>query len=322
MKNMIRIILLVGVAFLLQNCSSNYTKAQSFVDAGDYKAFYNEISSDINSGDRKAKNLLINYCFKAIQDNDLKQVQYFMQQQQQLINSIDDEGNRAIDVVLFDENINIKMLKLLLEYSPELNYIIHYYDMTPLQVIVSGKYENLEALKLLLENGADLDFVGNSNSSKSTPLLYSYVRDKIDTFRLLLKYKASYEIAPNNIYNAIAGSYVLYLQNHGIDIKNFYNKKSSSKAESTLSSFGYKTIYNINMEYLTLLQKYRETTQKKSCAPKKLMKWYIKTKENKALKSLMRHQVCNKVLLEMKEFALRLNNRAAIYILNEKIEGK
>ena len=52
------------------------------------------------------------------------------------------------------------------------------------------------------------------------------------------------------------------------------------------------------------------------------MKWYIKTKANKALKSLMRHQICNKVLLEMKEFALRLNNRAVMYVLDENIGGK
>ncbi len=315
MRKLVRVILLIGVIFFLQNCSSDYKKAVEFADAGNYKAFYNEISRDLNSGDTKAKNLLINYCFKAIQDGDLKQVQYFMQQQPQLINSIDDEGNRAIDVVLFDEIINIDMLKLLLKYNPELNYIVHYYDMTPLQVIVSGKYENLEALKLLLENGADPDYVGKSNRSKSTPLLYSFVRDKIDTFRLLLKYKASYEIAPNNIYDAITSSYALYLQNHGVDMKNFYNKKLSSKAESILNSFGYKTIHDKNMKYLTILQECREKAQTKSCAPVKLVKWYIKTKANKALKSLMKHQICNKVLLEMKEFAMRLNNRAAIYIL-------
>jgi hypothetical protein len=322
MKKLVHIILLIGVVFFLQNCSSDYKKAEEFADAGNYKAFYNGISRDVNSGDPKAKNLLINYCFKAIQDGDLKQVQYFMQEQPQLINSIDDEGNRAIDVVLFDEMINIKILKLLLKYNPELNYIVHYYDMTPLQVIVSGKYENLEALKLLLENGADPDYVGKSNRSKSTPLLYSYVRDKINTFRLLLKYKANYEIAPNNIYDAITSSYALYLQNHGIDLKSFYNSKLSSKAVSIFNSSGYRTIHNKNMQYLTLLQKYRKVAKKNSCAPRKLMKWYIKTKANNALKLLMQHQICNKVLLEMKEFAMQLNNRAALYILDENVKGK
>ena len=76
------------------------------------------------------------------------------------------------------------------------------------------------------------------------------------------------------------------------------------------------------MQYLTILQKYRDKVQKTSCALKKLIKWYIKTKENRALKFLMKDQICRKFLLDMKEFAMQLNNRAAMYILDESIKGK
>jgi ankyrin repeat protein len=220
--------------------------------------------------------------------------------------------------VLFDEHINIAMLKLLLEYNPQLNYIVHYYDMTPLQVIASGKYENLEALKMLLDNGADPNFVGNSNRSKNTPLILSYVRDKIETFSALLKSRTNYEMPNNNIYDAITSSYGLYLQNHGIDLRNFYNKHLCTKTASVLHSFGYKTVHRKNMQYLALLQQHIQQTKKVSCAPKKLIKWYIKTQENKALESLMSHYICKRVLVEMKEFAIQLNNRATMNLLNNK----
>lgn len=301
---------------LLQNCSNDYTKAKNYADAGNYEAFYSEISA--NFGDSQAKNLLVNYCFKAIQDGDLQQVSYFLDKQPTLIDTVDDEGNRALDVVLFDEHINLKMLKLLLQYHPQLDYIVHYYDMTPLQVITSGKYENLEALQLLLDNGANPNFVGNSKRSKSTPLLLSFVRNKIDSFALLIHYNANYKAVNNNIYDAITSSYALYLQNQGINVQNFYEKPLSRTTRSLLNSYSYKKLHEKNMHYLTIIHNSTKDLNKNSCATKKLVKWYIKTRESQALEFIMQTPLCKKALLEMNEFAIQNNNRVALSILAQR----
>ena len=299
----VQIVLLIWIVATLQNCSNDYDKASAFANSGNYQAFYDAIREDIDNNRTQAKKLLIDYCFKAIQDGDSKQVEYYLQQYPHLINMTDDEGNRAIDVVLFDEHINIEMLKLLLQYKPDVNYIVHYYDMTPLQVIVSGKYENYEALTLFLDNGADPNYIGISNRSKNTPLMLSYVRDKKTSFSLLLKYKAHYGLANNNIYNAITSSYALYLKTHGVKIRNFYNKKLSVKAKSIIKSLGYRELHNKNMQYLSILKRQREKEQTSSCAPKKLLKWYVKTQEYKALKSLKQHRICKKALLTIDKFS-------------------
>lgn len=318
MKKLLRIVLLIGIVLLLQNCSNNYKKAQSYAEAGNYQAFYNEISRDVKNGNNQAKNLLIDYFFKAIQDGNEKAVQYYLEEKPSLVDMEDSDGNRAVDVVLFDEQINIPMLKILLQYHPDLNYIVKFYDMSPLQVIVSGKYNNIKAIKLLLHHGADVNFIGTSNRSKNTPLILSYVRDKIEVFSILLKAGANYTMSHNNLYDTIASSYGFYLKNHGIDLKGFYNKSISSKTQAVLHTFGYRTVHEKNMKYLTLLQRHINQTKKTSCAAKKLIKWYIKTRENKALQSLMSHNICKKVLDDMKEFAIQSNNRAALYILNQK----
>jgi hypothetical protein len=299
-KKLIHIFLLVSIVIVLQNCSNQHEKAEKFAQNGNYQAFYQTIEGNLKNNDKTAKNLLINYCFKAIQNGNLQEVGFYLQKEPQLVNMIDDEGNRAIDVVLFDENINILMLQLLLQYNPQLDYIVQYYDMTPLQVIVSGKYDNIEAIKLLLNHGADVNFVGHSNKSKNTPLILSYVVDKIEVFSTLLNNKAKIVLPSNNIYNTIASSYGLYLKNHGVDLHNFYNKSLSKLTRSQLHSDGYKTLHEKNMKYIELLQKVDTEQVKKSWGMAHLMKWYIKTKDYKALKILLKGRVCKKTLQEMK----------------------
>jgi len=317
MKKLIHIFLLIGIVVFLQNCSNKYEKAEKFAKSGNYQAFYQTIEKNLKSDDKTAKNLLINYCFKAIQDANLQEVGFYLQKEPQLVNMIDDEGNRAIDVVLFDDNINIPMLQLLLQYNPQLDYIIRYYDMTPLQVIVSGKDDNIEAVKILLKHGADVNFVGHSNKSKNTPLILSYVVDKMEVFSILLRNKAKAVLASSNIYNSIAGSYALYLKNHGVDLHNFYNKSLSKLTHSQLHSDGYETLHEKNMQYIELLQKMDTERVKNSCGMTHLIKWYIKAQNNKALKILLKGRICKKTIQEMKQFAIKQNNRPALYILND-----
>ncbi len=321
MKKLIHIFLLVGIVIILQNCSNKYEKAEKFAHSGNYQAFYQAIENNLKDDDKTAINLLINYCFKAIRNGNLQEVGFYLQKEPQLVNMIDDEGNRAIDVVLFDEHINIPMLQLLLQYNPQLDYIVRYYDMTPLQVIVSGKYDNREAIKLLLEHGADVNFVGHSNKSKNTPLILSYVVDKMEVFSLLLRNGAQPVLGSNNIYNTIASSYGLYLKNHGVDLHDFYNKNLSKLTRSQLHSDGYKTLHEKNMKYIKLLQKMDTKQLENSCGMAHLMKYYIKTQNNKALQTLLQGRVCKTTLREMKQFAIQQNNRPALYILSNKNEN-
>ena len=321
MKKLIHIFLLIAIVVFLQNCSNKYEKAEKFAQSGNYQAFYQAIENNLKSNDKTAKNLLINYCFKAIQEGNLQAVDFYLQKEPQLVNMIDDEGNRAIDVVLFDEHINLPMLQLLLQYNPQLNYIVSYYDMTPLQVLVSGKYDNKEAIKLLLEHGADTNFIGHSNKSKNTPLILSYVVDKMEVFALLLHNGAQPVAGSNNIYNTIASSYGLYLKNHGVDLHDFYNKNLSKLTRSLLYSDGYKILHEKNMKYIELLQKMDTEQVKSSCGMTHLMKYYIKTQNNKALQTLLQGRVCKTTLREMKQFAIQHNNRPALYILSNKNEN-
>ena len=321
MKRLIHIFLLIGIVVFLQNCSNKYEKAEKFAKSGNYQAFYQAIENNLKSNDKTATNLLINYCFKAIQDANLQEVGFYLQKEPQLVNMIDDEGNRAIDVVLFDENINISMLQLLLQYNPQLNYIVRYYDMTPLQVIVSGKDDNIEAVKILLKHGADVNFVGHSNKSKNTPLILSYVVDKMELFSMLLRNGAQPVLGSNNIYNTIASSYGLYLKNHGVDLHDFYNKSLSKSTRSQLHADGYKTLHKKNMKYIELLQKMDTKQVENVCGMAHLMKYYIKTQNNEALKILLQGRVCKKTLREMKQFVIQQNNRPALYILSNKNEN-
>lgn len=325
MKNIIRLILLVGIVLFLQNCSNDYKKAQSFVDAGNYKAFYSEISQDVKNGNNQAKNLLIDYFFKAIQDGNEEEVQYYLQKQPSLINMIDTDGNRAIDVVLFDEIINLSMFKILLQYNPKLNYIVKFYDMSPLQVVVSGKYDNVEVVNLLLQNGVNINFIGNSNTSNNTPLILSYVTDKINVFAILVKSgaKLDNQSTNNNIFAKITASYALYLKQQGIDLNSFYTESISKKILKTISSIGYEEINNKNMQYLETISIKRNMTSDISASLVPLIKWYIKTNNYNGLKYIINHRLCtdNEVCIDMKQFAVKKNNRAALYILN-KIKDK
>jgi len=310
---------MIGIVLFLQNCSNDYKKAQKLVDVGDYKEFYSEIIIDINIGDNKAKNLLIDYFFKAIQDDNLKEVAYYLEKQPTFINIINSDGNRAIDIILFEETINLSMLNILLQYNPNLNYIVKFYDMSPLQVIISGKYDNFEAIQLLLQHGADVSFIGNSNHSKNTPLMLSYVADKINIFSMLLKFddELDKETTNNNIFAIMTGSYALYLKQQGIDMNSFYAKPISKKLLKIISSIGYQEINNKNMEYLRVIVKNRDKTIDISNETVPLIKWYIKTNNNYGLKYIVSNKLCtrNEVYKRMKLFAVKHNNRAAMHIL-------
>lgn len=322
MKKLIHIFLFVGIVIIVQNCSNKYEKAERFAHSGNYQAFYQAIENNLKDDDKTAINLLINYCFKTIQNGNLQEVSFYLQKEPQLVNMIDDEGNRAIDVVLFDEHINIPMLQLLLQYNLQLDYIVKYYDMTPLQVLVSGKYDNIEAIKLLLNHGADVNFVGHSNKNKNTPLILSYVVDKMELFSILLNNGAQPIIGSNNIYNTIASSYVLYCKNHGVDLHDFYNKNLSKLTRSLLYSDGYKILHEKNMKYIELLQKINAKQVKNECGMAHLMKYYIKTQNNNALQILLQGRVCKTTLQEMKQFSIQQNNRPALYILNDNRGGE
>ncbi len=325
--------LLVGIVLFLQNCSNDYSKAKNFADSGNYKEFYSEISQDVKNGDKKAKNLLINYFFKAIQDSDLKQVQYFMQQQPQLINIIDDEGNRAIDVTLVDNSIRLEVLKFLLKYKPDLNYVIELYqdEITPLQLLTVKKesFKSIEAIKLLIDAGANVNFYTETGTASISPLLFSYLNDNIKVFNLLLKYGAELKnIIPvdkknkNDILSYIAGSYALELTNNNINLQNFYEKPLDKNEKIAITSQSYAIINKRNIEYLNLMNKYKKLNNAGRYGMEKLAQFYAATNEVNGLKLLVSGGLCSNksICQKLRTIALKNNYRAILYILNK--EGK
>jgi len=331
MKKIIIGILLIVISIIIykQLIQNDLSKANKLSESGDYKGFYSEIKSK-HSNNKSADLLLTNYFLKAIQEKNFKEVRFYLNKDKKLIEKTNENGDRAIDIVLFDENVNIEMLKLLLSYKPNLNYVVSFYDMTPLQVVVTQSehsLQNLEALKLLIQHGADVNYYTEKGKSEHSTLAFSFVMDNLKAFEMLLQNGAVLTNAyinndkehKNDILSNIIGSYVIYLKNQQVNLSNFYNKPLSYKTRSMIDSTGYKILHDKNMKYLKSISKYSSLTKASEEAKEAIAKWFIKTKEYSGLKFLAENKVFKEKMLykKIKIFSLKENDRTAIHILNQ-----
>jgi len=309
---------------------NDFSASKQLAESGKYEEFYASIQNEIERGNSAAKEILIGYFLKAIQEKKFEELKFYLDNNKELINQKNESGDRAIDVVLFDESINIELLKLLLSYNPDLNYVIRFYEMTPLQVVVTNNKnmpQDFEVVSLLIKNGADVNFYTKDGKSEHSTLSFSFATDKLNIFELLLKNGAdltnvhfsSDSKNKNDILANIAGSYVIYLKNQNINLAGFYERAISHDVHSAINSNGYKILHNRNMKYLNAIATNSSFSKASDDGIEALVKWYIKTSEYDGLKQLGNYGVFKRepMYTKMKEFALKENDRVAINILNQ-----
>lgn len=304
---------------------NDYTLAEQLVTAGDYKKFYAEIENDLFENNKDARELLIEAFLIAVQDNDIKEVTYYLNQDRTIVDSSNTEGYRAIDVALSNKTIDLETIKVLLTYNPELNYKIKYLkNFTPVQYIASTtkeQFKNAKALQLLISAGADINYHAKDGDASSSALLFSYVSDNIEIFKILLENGASIKASnkssiknKNDILSYIEGSYVLELTKYKVDLSTFYKKPIDAKIKSILKSASYRIIHKRNIEYLKIIANNNLLKESSDYGLKKLENFYAATNEVDGFKILSKNIIKKEELIDI---ALLNNNRAILHIINE-----
>lgn len=323
------ILLITVVVFVKQFNTKDYILAEKLVTAGDYKGFYAEIKNGLLENNEDARELLLEAFLIAVQDNDIEEVTYYLNQNRTIVDSFNAEGYRAIDVALSNKTIELEIIKVLLTYNPELNYKIKYLkNFTPIQYISSTNKEqlkNAKALELLISAGADINYYAEDGDASSSALLLSYVSDNIEMFKILIEnganIKASNESSiknKNDILSYIAGSYVLELTKYKVDLSAFYKKPVDEKIKSILKSESYRIIHKKNLEYLKIIANNNTLKESSDYGLKKLANFYAATNEVDGFKILSKNIINKEELIEI---SLLNDNRAILHIVNEN-KGK
>lgn len=241
---MIGIVAICLVTILLKLSTSNYTEAKQLVDKGDYQAFYTLINVDITKGDEDVKEILIEYFLKAVHEEDIEEVRYYLSKDNNLINSSKDNGPRAMDLALIaKDNINIDFIKLLLAYKPELDYEILFnhekFQFSEKASIHCAAVKNgAEALSLLLEAGMNPNVLTNKQNghSKYPPLYTGYRFNNFEVFEKLLEQTS--DINPIVVTDKHEDTLIQLMMNEYIKVIN----ESGAKLEHPVSALLRKTI--------------------------------------------------------------------------------
>lgn len=325
-KVLIGIVLIFGVLIAVkQLMHQDYASEKKLADSGNYQAFYAEIKDDVTKGNKDATNVLMDYFLKAVQDGDIAEVKYYLDQDRSLINKTDKDGARAIDAALFGDVIQVEMMKFLLAYQPELNYKIPYFkNMSLLQMIATNN--NLsrgdELTKYLIEHGANVNFYNVEGDSSNSPLLLSYSSDNFEVFKVLIQNGADikdnkFTDNKHDLLGLIAGSYVLELKKKLPNLKAIYSTPLSSEVVSFVQSQTYRAIHSRNMAYLTLIFQINKIDDLDLRGLSKLSQYYAATNELDGMKLLVDHGLCNnqKICADAIQKATFNNNRAILSIL-------
>lgn len=307
-KILIGIVLIFGVLMAAkQLMHKDYSSAKKLADAGNYQAFYTEIKEDVATGNADATNVLIDYFLKAVQDGDIAEVKYYLNQDRSLVNrecesSEEHRNGRAIYAALLAYDGSDDMIKLLLLYRPELNFQIkNIQNVSPLQMaVMDTRYkENLHLIQLLIDSGANQDFYthGDYQYSNNSPVMLAYLNNKLDVFTYLLKRETKTEAFIHHtkehqdfILDDIAMSYFGFMIKKRIDV----TPPPKPDFLNALHDTNYRTLHQNNMKYVTaLLHKglIDKTSEKEL---KKLFVFYASTGEMDGTKVFIDHGMCQK----------------------------
>jgi hypothetical protein len=275
--------------------------------------------------DSKAKELMMNAFFIAIQNGDTKQVQYYLTQKKELMNEVFEEY-RAMDVALLGENLHLDMLKLLLSYKPELNYEIPYCkNFTLLQMLaINKKLGNRSYLaKILLENGANVNFHSKQGNGSTSSLVYSYISNNYELFQIFLKYGANLKDLnekSRNLVFYIQGSYLVELIKYILQLRLSYSKKISKEVFPLVTKESYRIIHQKNLQYLNTIFKYKKLSDLSEKSIFNLAKFYAMTNETSGVKLLLKQGLCDRknICHELYQIAGLNDNIAIMNILSKE----
>jgi hypothetical protein len=305
-KWLIGIVLLLGVVLAAKQLSQNdYSSAKKLAEAGNYQAFYSEIKENVAKGDKEATNLLMDYFLKAVQDVDIAEVKYYLDQDRSLIDrecESKHRNGRAIYAALLAYDGSDDMIKLLLSYRPELNFQIkNIQNVSPLQMaVMDTRYkDNLHLIQLLIDSGANQDFYthGDYHYSNNSPVMLAYLNDKLDVFTYLLKRETKTEALIHHtkkhqdfILDDIAMSYFDLMIKKGIDVtpplkQDFLN---------ALNQSDYRALHQKNMKYVTALLHKGLIYKVSENELKKLFVYYMSVREVDGTKVFIDHGMCQK----------------------------
>lgn len=307
-KWLIGIVLLLGVVIAAKQLNSNdYSSAKQLVEAGNYQAFYTEIKEDVAKGDADATNVLMDYFLKAVQDGDITEAKYYLDQDRSIIDrecesSEEYRNGRAIYAALVAYDGNDDMIKALLSYRPELNFHIkNIQNVSPLQMaVMDTRYkDNLHLIQLLIDSGANQDFYthGDYQYSNNSPLMLAYLNNKLDVFTYLLKRETKIDALIHHtkehqdfIFDDIAMAYFGFMIKKGIDVT------PPPKADflNALQQTDYRQFHQKNLSYVGEILKSDISKQLEEGNMKKLFFYYKSIQEIDGLKMFMDWGICNK----------------------------
>lgn len=327
---------LIGIAFILsiimivqQLRTNEYASAKKLAESGNYQAFYAEIKNDVTKGDKDAADVLIEYFHNAVHTGDIVESKFYLDQDRSLINKTDEIGARAMDAALSADVVRLDMLKLLLEYQPELNYQLPYYkNFSPLQTIaLSNDIKNGSLItELLIDHGANINYRSEKDDEASySALSLSYLSNTSEVFKTLLQHGASMKVEKkmdddHNLLTLITGSYINELQKHISNLKKIYSSPLSSEVLSIIKSPSYRVLHQKNLGYLTVIFETKELDELDEFELLKLAQYYAITNEVDGMKLLVEHGLCTfSSICEDAIQKARLNNNTEIEKL---IQGK
>lgn len=329
-KVLIGIVLIFGVLMAAkQLIHKDYTFAKKLADAGNYQAFYAEIKKDIAKWDKDATDVSIEYFHKAVHTGDIVETKFYLDQDRSLINKTDKIGARAMDAALSADVVRLDMLKLLLEYQPELNYQLPYYkNLSPLQTIALNNdiKDGRLITELLIDHGANVNYRSEKDDEASySALSLSYLSNTSEVFKTLLQHGASMKVEKkmdddHNLLTLITGSYINELQKHIPNLKKIYSSPLSSEVLSIIKSPSYRVLHQKNLGYLSVIFETKELDELDEFELLKLAQYYAITNEVDGMKLLVDHGLCTfSSICEDAMQKARLNNNTEIEKL---IQGK
>jgi hypothetical protein len=305
---------------------NDYTDAKKFAEAGQYKAFYENIENKLNKNDKVAFELLMEYFIQAVQDGDLDEVKYYLEHDKSLIDAQSKDEARAIDAVLIaNEVINMEMLEMILSYHPKLNYTVPYFkNMSPLQMVSMKKGLNngVVVAKLFLEGGASPDYCIAQGPASSSALVLSYINDNFDIFQLLLQNGASLKQLNGNstdLFGFIAASYVIELKKYFPEIKSIYVNSLKQDVLSVIQNESYRIVHAKNMNYLKVIFELKSLNEANEDGLLKLAQYFSATNEVHGMKLMINHGLCNiqGICEDVLKKASLNNNRAIIALIRK-----
>lgn len=303
-KWLIGIVLIFGVLMAAkQLIHKDYTSAKKLAEAGNYQAFYTEINKDVAKGDQDAIDVLIFYFFKAVQEGDITETKYYLNNNPSLINKEDKDGFRVMDIAVFTTEQNkIEIIKMLLNLTPELNYR----TSKPLNLTNSEEfflylskinYSN-EILILLIDHGMNVNNFGNpdKNDYCFPPLVKTYLDGNSELFYFLLQY--SENLNPTykekekyaSLIEKIAFSYIDLIEKSGAKLE----YPANEQLWSVIRSEKYRALHQKNIQYVKALLDHGLIDQASEKELRKLFVFYAGMGEMDGTKLFIDHGICTK----------------------------